>query len=97
MVVRSSDGEFCGALSVEKLEAIVSPEVYPPWVLEDDEHTAAMFEFLDNTVFAAFDRHQMLVAAREIEERAWRTGTGSLYAGFQRAQAYAQQADVSAT
>lgn len=94
VVVRSADGEFRGALGVEKLEAILSPEIHPPWVLDDDGHTAALFDFLDNTVFTAYDRRQMLVAAREIEERAWRTASGSLYAGFQRAAAFADQAAV---
>lgn len=94
VVIRSSDGEFQGALGIEKLAAILSPEIHPPWVLDDDGHTAALFDFLDNTLFTAYDRRQMLVAAREIEERAWRTGSGSLYAGFQRARAFAEQADI---
>lgn len=94
VAVRSSDGEFRGALGVEKLEAILSPEIHPPWVLEDDGHTAALFDFLDNTVFTAYDRCQMLVTTREIEERAWRTASGSLYAGFQQARAFAEQADI---
>lgn len=94
VVIRSIDGEFRGALGIEKLEAILSPEVHPPWVLEDDGHTAALFDFLDNTLFTAYDRRQMLVAAREIEERAWRTASGSLYTGFQRAEAFAHQADI---
>lgn len=36
----------------------------------------------------------MLAAAREIEERAWRTGTGTLYTGFQTEAALSAQTDV---
>ncbi|RDI70515.1 DICT sensory domain-containing protein [Halopelagius longus] len=39
---------------------------------------------LDETFFASYDTEQMLAASREIEDRAWRSGTGRLYAGFQR-------------
>lgn len=38
---------------------------------------------LDETFFTSYDAAQMLAASREIEDRAWRTGSGRLYAGFQ--------------
>ncbi len=55
--------------------------------------TRELFDF-ENTVFSAYDRRQMLTAAREIEERAWRVGGGTLYVGFQRRDALADQKDV---
>lgn len=36
----------------------------------------------------------MLAASREIEERAWRIGEGTLYAGFEREAALVDQLDV---
>ncbi|SFR41856.1 DICT sensory domain-containing protein [Halogeometricum limi] len=38
---------------------------------------------LDETMFTSFDPSRMLSASREIEDRAWRAGEGTLYAGFQ--------------
>ena len=95
VVVRAADGEFLGALSVEHLDAIVSPEIHPPWVIaETDVDHAAIFDFLDNTVFTSYDRRQLRVVAREIEERAWRVGSGTLLVGFQTATAFRAQEPV---
>lgn len=95
VVVRSVDGEFRGALGVETLEAILSPVTHPPWELSGSDHDAReLFSFLDDTLFSSYDRRQMLATAREIEERAWRADAGTLYAGFQNAQAFAAQRGV---
>ena len=51
-IVRDADGEFLGALGTDLLEAILSPEIHPPWVLaERDVDLAGLFDFLDNTIF----------------------------------------------
>ena len=80
-VVLSEDGEFVTAADVE---TVVTP---------DDEKTDPGFEgdpyqpildHLDETLFTAYDIGQMVAASREIEDRAWRVGKGSLYSGFQR-------------
>ncbi|TYT61601.1 DICT sensory domain-containing protein [Natrialba swarupiae] len=95
VVVRSGDGEFRGALGIEQFDAILSPEINPSWEFTDAAvETRELFDFLENTVFSAYDRRQMLTAAREIEERAWRVGGGTLYVGFQRRDALADQKDV---
>lgn len=95
VVVRGSDGEFQGALDLDQFDAVLSPEIHPPWVLADSEvETSELFDFLENTVFTSYDRRQMLATAREIEERAWRVGSGTLLAGFQRERALADQAAV---
>lgn len=88
VLIRDSDGEFRGALGLAQFEAVLSPEIHPPWELADTEYEQAeLFSFLENTLFASYNRRQMLATSREIEERAWRVGTGRLYAGFQRADA----------
>jgi hypothetical protein len=95
VIVRDADGEFRGALGIDKLRAILSPEIHPPWTLSDaDPDSADLFDFLDDTIFTAYDRRQMLAMAREIEDRAWRTDAGTLYAGFQNAGAFRAQAPV---
>lgn len=95
IIVRDTDGRFLASLGLQTLEAILSPDIHPPWILAEAEHDLAdAFEFLDNTVFTSFNRQQMLAAAREIEERAWRIGVGRLYAGFQDREALEGQEDV---
>ncbi|ELY76335.1 DICT sensory domain-containing protein [Natrinema gari] len=95
VIVRDSDGEFRGALGLDQFEAVLSPDLHPPWELaERDLDSAALFSFLENTLFSSYDRRQMVATSREIEERAWRVGTGRLYAGFQRPAALRAQTDV---
>jgi DICT domain-containing protein len=38
---------------------------------------------MDETMFTSWSIEQMVAASREIEDRAWRVGEGSLHAGFQ--------------
>jgi hypothetical protein len=92
VVVRDADGTFRGTLGIDQFDAVLSPETHPPWVLERAEtETGELFDFLENTLFASYDRRQMLAATREIEDRAWRTAEGNLYAGFQRETAFEAQ------
>lgn len=95
VVVRTATGEFGGALGLDHMEAMLSPTIHPPWALGDSSvDTADLFDFLDNTVFTAYDRAQMLATSREIENRAWRRGNGRLYVGFQRSAAFETQLPV---
>lgn len=95
VIIRDEGGEFRGALGIDHFRALLSPEIHPPWELADaDSDYAEIFDFLDETVFTSYSRRQMLATAREIEERAWRVGGGTLYAGFQRAEAFASQTAV---
>ncbi|MFC5366653.1 DICT sensory domain-containing protein [Salinirubrum litoreum] len=49
---------------------------------------------LDGTTFSSYDTGQMVATSREIEDRAWRAGTGQLHAGFQYFTALATQQSV---
>jgi DICT domain-containing protein len=51
---------------------------------------------LDGTTFTSYDTGQMVATSREIEDRAWRAGTGQLHAGFQYFTALATQQSVYA-
>ncbi|MDS0259203.1 histidine kinase [Haloarcula sp. S1CR25-12] len=42
-----------------------------------------VLDHLDETLFTSWSIGRMVSASREIEDRAWRVGRGSLYAGFQ--------------
>ncbi|NIB99433.1 DICT sensory domain-containing protein [Halobacterium sp. R2-5] len=95
VVVRGPRGEFLGALGVGRLAELASPEIHPPWELAQSEvNLAELLDFFDKTLFTAFERRQLLAVTREFEERAWRVGTGGLYAGFQRPAALAAQTSV---
>lgn len=49
---------------------------------------------LPDTVFSSLRRRQLLAASREIEDRAWRVGTGRIDAGFQSFSKLRAQIDV---
>jgi len=49
---------------------------------------------VDDTIFTAYGKRRMILASREIEQRAWRTGGGELHAGFQRLSLLSDQWDV---
>jgi hypothetical protein len=87
--------EFLGSLDVRVLDALLEP---PASVGPPGETTGPPLEnllaLLDGTTFRSFDRRQLLAVSREIEDRAWRIGTGRLHAGFQRPPALAAQRDA---
>ncbi|RDI69631.1 DICT sensory domain-containing protein [Halopelagius longus] len=54
----------------------------------------SILDHLDETTFTSYDRRRMLAASREIEDRAWRVGDGSLHAGFQSVEHFERQREV---
>ncbi|AQL41601.1 histidine kinase [Halorientalis sp. IM1011] len=42
-----------------------------------------ILDHMDETMFTSWSIEQMVAASREIEDRAWRVGDGTLHAGFQ--------------
>lgn len=94
-VVIRDDGGFVGAIGITELDELLSPPIRKPW---DEEFVEAgyraLFDVLDDTLFSSFDRRQLLAAAREIENRAWRVGRGTLRVGFQSLSAMRDQVPV---
>jgi hypothetical protein len=83
-VVIEQDGEFAGALPVEELQKLIEPPIVRPGERDDvSEGFGVLFDILDDTVFTAMNRRQLLGVSREIEDRATRVGTGTLRASFQ--------------
>lgn len=91
IVVRDGS-EFLGAVALDDLVAFLEP---PSGGLDEPGALGsgyrAVSELLDETVFASLDRRQLLATSREIEDRAWRTGSGTLRVGFQSTAAFRQQ------
>lgn len=95
VVVRDVTGAFRGAVGLDRLRAVLSPDPRLPGADTDsEERVAELFEFLAGTLFASYDRRQMLATTREIEDRAWRVDAGTLYVGFQRPAALRAQTPV---
>src|SRR6056297_538389 len=83
------------ALGLDGFQAMLSPWIHPPWELaETADDRTNLFSFLEKTLFTSYRPRQMLATSREIEDRAWRVGTGRLYTGFERATALAAQREV---
>ncbi len=88
--VLERDGEFVTGTGVpamldegEEFSPAFDPESYRP-ILDE----------LDGTVFTSYSMRQMIAASREIEDRAWRIGSGELHSGFQRVSILERTLDV---
>ncbi|MFC7079932.1 DICT sensory domain-containing protein [Halorussus caseinilyticus] len=95
-VVVTESGEFVGSVGGTAVNHLVSPtetDLEPG----TDDPTRALLDLLADTTFVSFDKRQMLLTAREIEDRAYRQGTGTLRTGFQSLSAMKVQRDVYAT
>ncbi|MFC7068975.1 DICT sensory domain-containing protein [Halobaculum lipolyticum] len=97
-VVIEEDGEVVGVASLADVEGLTEPPIRRPDPGSGvSEGFRVFFEVLDDTVFTSMSRAELLAVSREIEERAYRVGTGALRASFQRAAALRAQADVYRT
>lgn len=94
-VVIEDDGAFLGAISEDDLQSFLSPSTTPPWRMDEagDEYSV-LYTLLEDTLFTSLDRRQLLGAAREIEDRAYRVGRGHLSVGFQSRTAFEAQRDL---
>ena len=90
-----SAGEFVGAISLKELEALLTPPIKrPPEETMVSDGYRVLFEALDATVFTALGRTQLLAVSREIEDRAYRVGNGTLRVCFQTFSTFNSQLSV---
>ncbi|CAI50115.1 DICT domain protein [Natronomonas pharaonis DSM 2160] len=90
--VLSSDGSFVTAADVDNiLEPTTTEETEPGF---DGEAYQPILDHLDETMFTSYDIGQMVAASREIEDRAWRVGKGTLHSGFQKLSILQDQMDI---
>lgn len=96
-VVVRDDDTFLGAVPASRLQTLLEPPIGELADAADDQAgRTALFELLDNTLFASLNRRNLLVASREIEQFARRIGRGRLEVGFQRAAAFEAQRAIYA-
>jgi len=94
-VVLHDDGEFLAAADLETLRRVVSFEtgLVDATTLEEAS-TPKVLKHVGDTTFTSYGKRRMILASREIEERAWRNGDGELHAGFQRLSLFRDQWDL---
>jgi DICT domain-containing protein len=88
--VLSDDGEVLTAVGVDALRALTDG----PRNIGEDVPYEPLLEHLDRATFTSNSRRQMLEASREIEDRAWRAGSGTLHAGFQKLSTFEHERDT---
>lgn len=78
--VLSDDGEELAAVGADALRELTSRDLHE---VGEAAPYSPLLAHLDGTTFTSYDRRQMTMASREIEDRAWRTNGGQLHSGFQ--------------
>jgi DICT domain-containing protein len=80
-VTLSADGEVLTAAGLSDLRRMLDDE--PARLGLRDRPYQPILDHLDDTMFTSWDVGQMVTASREVEDRAFRVGSGTLHAGFQ--------------
>jgi len=93
-VVLADDGEFVTAAGVNDVVDGAGDDATDEGTPGSEYPYRPILDHLDETMFTSYDTGQMVASSREIEDRAWRLGSGSLHAGFQRLSILADQMDV---
>lgn len=78
--VLSDGGEVLASVGGEALRELTSRDLHE---VGEAAPYSPLLAHLDGTTFTSYDRRQMTLASREIEDRAWRANEGELHSGFQ--------------
>jgi hypothetical protein len=94
LVVRRGE-EYLGAVPAAAFDELRDPSAGAPW---DATGEAAAYRelvgLLSGTAFEMDEKARLVATAREVEDRAWRTGRGTLYVTFQSLSAFRTQAPM---
>lgn len=93
-VVLTDDGQFLSSVDVGAVERLAGSADRAPWEGGGGTSARALLEMLDGTTFTLTKRRHLLAVSRQIEERAWRIGRGTVHAGFQRLAAFESQLPI---
>jgi hypothetical protein len=93
-----ADGEVVGIIGVEAVEGLLEPPIRRPGERSDvSAGYRALFAILERTVFTGMNRRELLAVSREIEDRAFRVGEGTLQVSFQTFSTFRSQIAVYRT
>ena len=90
-----TDGEVVGVIGVDAVEGLLEPPIHRPGERDEvSEGYRVLFDVLEKTVFSGLNRRELLAVSREIEDRAYRVGEGTLRVSFQTLSAFRSQTAV---
>jgi hypothetical protein len=90
-----TDDEVVGIIGVDAVEQLLTPPIRRPGDRTDiSEGYRVLFEMLEQTVFSGMTRRELLAVSREIEDRAFRVGDGTLRVSFQTLSTFRSQIAV---
>lgn len=91
-------GEIVGVIGIEAVEGLLEPPIRPPGDRDEiSEGYRVLFDVLDKTVISGMSRRELLAVSREIEDRAFRVGEGTMWVSFQTLSTFQSQAEVYRT
>lgn len=89
------DETFVGALRLDDLQMLLMPPIFRPGAWDGlAAGYRAILSVLEETVFTALNRRQLLATSREIEDRAFRVGAGTLHVTFQSFSVFTSQIEL---
>lgn len=91
------DDEVVGTIGIAAIEGLLKPPIRRPDRSEVSAGYHVLFEIFDRTVFSGMNRRELLTVSREIEDRAFRVGEGTLRVCFQKLSAFKSQIEVYRT
>lgn len=91
-VTLSAGGAVLTAAGLSDLQRMLDDE--PARLGLRDRPYQPILDHLDDTMFTSWDAGQMITASREIEDRAFRVGRGTLHAGFQYVSTLANELPI---
>ena len=90
--------EVVGVVGIEAVEGLIEPPIVRPGERDEiSEGYRVLFEILEKTVVSGMSRREFLAVSREIEDRAFRVGEGTLRVSFQTLSNFESQLDVYRT
>lgn len=91
-------GAVVGVVGVDALEGLLAPPIDRPGDRTGvSPEYQVLFELFEETVLTTMERRELLAVSREIEDRAYRVGAGTLRVSFQSLSTFRAQTDVYRT